>query len=42
MRRAARLDQLAWLLEPIDTSTLAGLRGRAPLPLGFAAALRRS
>jgi site-specific recombinase XerC len=30
------------LLEPIDTSTLAGRRDRALLLLGFAAALRRS
>jgi integrase len=36
------LEPLARLLEPIDTSTLAGLRDRALLLLGFAAALRRS
>jgi site-specific recombinase XerD len=36
------LEPLARLLEPIDTSTLAGLRDRAMLLLGFAAALRRS
>lgn len=36
------LDPLARLLEPIDTATLAGLRDRALLLLGFAAALRRS
>ena len=36
------LDPLARLLEPIDTTTLAGLRDRALLLLGFAAALRRS
>ena len=44
LRRAAplELDPLARLLEPIDTSTLAGRRDRALLLLGFAAALRRS
>ena len=36
------LEPLARLLEPIDTATLAGLRDRAMLLLGFAAALRRS
>ena len=44
LRRAAplELDPLARLIEPIDTATLAGLRDRALLLLGFAAALRRS
>ena len=44
-RRQAKpleLDPLARLIEPIDTATLAGLRDRALLLLGFAAALRRS
>jgi hypothetical protein len=36
------LEPLARLLEPIDTATLAGVRDRAMLLLGFAAALRRS
>ena len=36
------LEPLARLLEPIDIATLAGLRDRAMLLLGFAAALRRS
>jgi integrase len=36
------LEPLARLVEPIDTATLAGLRDRALLLLGFAAALRRS
>ena len=44
LRKAAplELEPLARLLEPIDTATLAGLRDRALLLLGFAAALRRS
>jgi len=44
LRRAKplELDPLGRLLEPIDTTTLAGLRDRALLLLGFAAALRRS
>jgi len=44
LRRAAplELDPLARLLEPIETTTLAGQRDRALLLLGFAAALRRS
>ena len=44
LRKAAplELDPLARLVEPIDASTLAGLRDRAMLLLGFAAALRRS
>jgi integrase len=43
-RRAAPLDldPLARLLDPIDTTMLAGLRDRALLLLGFAAALRRA
>lgn len=43
-RKAAplELDPLERLLTPIDASTLAGLRDRALLLLGFAAALRRS
>ena len=44
-RRRARpleLDPLAQLVEAIDTDTLAGLRDRALLLLGFAGALRRS
>ena len=36
------LEPLARLVEPIDVATLAGLRDRALLLLGFAAALRRS
>jgi len=36
------LDPLERLIAPIDSSTLAGLRDRALLLLGFAAALRRS
>ena len=36
------LEPLARLVEPIDSDTLAGLRDRALLLLGFAAALRRS
>ena len=36
------LEPLARLLEPIDVATLAGVRDRAILLLGFAAALRRS
>jgi integrase len=45
IRKAAplELDPLARLLEPIDTSTLGGLRDRMLLLLlGFAAAMRRS
>ena len=44
LRRAAplELDPLARMLEPIDISTLGGLRDRALLLLGFAAAMRRS
>ena len=44
LRRAAplELDPLQRLIEPIDTTTLAGLRDRALLLLGFAAAMRRS
>jgi integrase len=42
LRKARPLELLARLLEPIDTATLAGLRDRAMLLLGFAAALRRS
>ena len=44
LRKASplELDPLARLLEPIDTLTLAGLRDRALLLLGFAAAMRRS
>src|ERR1035441_3663026 len=43
-RRAAPLDlsPLEQVLAELDTSTLAGLRDRALLLLGFAAALRRS
>ena len=44
-RRQAKpleLDPLGRLIEPIGTATLAGLRDRALLLLGFAAALRRS
>ena len=43
-RRAAPLDlsPLEQVLAQLDTSTLAGLRDRALLLLGFAAALRRS
>ena len=44
-RRQAKpleLGPLRRLLEPIDTATLAGLRDRALILLGFAAALRRS
>ncbi|MHB1834848.1 MAG: integrase, partial [Solirubrobacteraceae bacterium] len=40
--RPLELEPLSRLLDPIDTSTLAGLRDRALLLLGFAAALRRS
>ena len=40
--RPLELEPLARLLEPIDTATLAGVRDRALLLLGFAAALRRS
>jgi site-specific recombinase XerD len=36
------LDPLGRLLEPIDATTLAGLRDRALILLGFSAALRRS
>jgi site-specific recombinase XerD len=36
------LEPLARLVDPIDTAMLAGLRDRALLLLGFAAALRRS
>ena len=36
------LEPLARLVGPIDTATLAGLRDRAILLLGFAAAMRRS
>ena len=44
LRRAAplELEPLQLVLAPIDTATLAGLRDRALLLLGFAAALRRS
>ncbi len=44
LRRAAplELEPLARLIELIDTATLAGLRDRALLLLGFAAAMRRS
>jgi site-specific recombinase XerD len=44
LRRAAplELDPLVRLIEPIDTARLAGLRDRALLLLGFAAAMRRS
>jgi site-specific recombinase XerD len=44
LRQAKPLETepLSRLLEPIDTSTFAGLRDRALLLLGFAAALRRS
>ena len=44
LRRAAplALDPLQRLIEPIDDTTLAGLRDRALLLLGFAAAMRRS
>lgn len=44
LRRAKplELDPLARLVEPIDTTTFSGLRDRAMLLLGFAAALRRS
>ena len=44
LRKAQPLElkPLARLVEPIDTATLAGLRDRALLLLGFAAALRRS
>ena len=44
LRQAKPLETepLSRLLEPIDTDTLAGLRDRALLLLGFAAALRRS
>ncbi len=44
LRRAAplELEPLELVLAPIDTTTLAGLRDRALLLLGFAAALRRS
>jgi len=44
LRRAVPLDldPLDRLIAPIDASTLAGLRDRALLLLGFAAALRRS
>jgi site-specific recombinase XerD len=40
--RPLELEPLARLVDPIDTATLAGLRDRAMLLLGFAAALRRS
>ena len=44
LRKAAplELDPLERLISPIDTTTLTGLRDRALLLLGFAAALRRS
>jgi site-specific recombinase XerD len=44
LRRAAplELDPLQRLIEPIEIATLAGLRDRALLLLGFAAAMRRS
>ena len=40
--RPLELEPLARLVDPIDTAALAGLRDRALLLLGFAAALRRS
>ena len=40
--RPLELEPLARLVDRIDTATLAGLRDRALLLLGFAAALRRS
>ena len=44
LRRAKPLElkPLARLVEPIDQTTLAGLRDRALLLLGFTAALRRA
>ena len=40
--QALELEPLARMIELVDTGTLAGLRDRALLLLGFAAALRRS